>query len=50
MYATVFKLYTLELALFYSFIKWNFSKFLLNRKGEPYKRYGPNEEPEVIVQ
>jgi glutathione peroxidase-family protein len=31
------------------FIKWNFSKFLLNRKGEPYKRYGPNEEPEKII-
>ncbi|KAI9592209.1 glutathione peroxidase-like protein [Syncephalis fuscata] len=26
-------------------IKWNFTKFLINRNGEPVKRYAPNEEP-----
>jgi len=26
-------------------IKWNFTKFLLNRKGVPVERYGPNSEP-----
>jgi len=27
------------------FIKWNFSKFLVNREGLPVKRYSPNTEP-----
>ena len=26
-------------------IKWNFSKFLCNKKGVPVKRYGPTESP-----
>ncbi|KGG50579.1 glutathione peroxidase [Mitosporidium daphniae] len=26
-------------------IKWNFTKFLVNRYGIPVKRFGPNEEP-----
>ncbi len=26
-------------------IKWNFSKFLINKKGEPVKRYGPQTSP-----
>ena len=26
-------------------IKWNFSKFLCNKKGVPVKRYGPTENP-----
>lgn len=26
-------------------IKWNFSKFLVNKEGIPVKRYSPNEEP-----
>jgi len=28
------------------FIKWNFTKFLVNRKGVPVKRYSPNDLPE----
>jgi glutathione peroxidase len=27
------------------FIKWNFTKFLVDRNGVPYKRYGPKDEP-----
>lgn len=27
------------------FIKWNFSKFLVNRAGIPVKRYAPNVNP-----
>lgn len=26
-------------------IRWNFAKFLLTHKGEPYKRYGPKVPP-----
>lgn len=29
-------------------IKWNFTKFLINRQGEPVKRYAPNEEPKTF--
>jgi glutathione peroxidase len=29
-------------------IKWNFTKFLVDRNGEPVKRYGPRETPEAI--
>ena len=29
-------------------IKWNFSKFLVNKNGEVVKRYGPATEPESI--
>lgn len=28
-----------------SFIKWNFTKFLVDKEGQPVKRYGPNVEP-----
>lgn len=28
-----------------NFIKWNFSKFLVNKEGVPVKRYAPNEAP-----
>lgn len=29
-------------------IKWNFSKFLINKEGIPVKRYAPNTEPKSI--
>jgi len=29
-------------------IKWNFSKFLINKKGVPVERYGPPTEPLAI--
>jgi glutathione peroxidase len=29
-------------------IKWNFTKFLVNRDGEVVKRYAPNDTPESI--
>ena len=29
-------------------IKWNFSKFLVNKDGEVVKRYGPTTKPEAI--
>jgi len=30
-------------------IKWNFTKFLLDRKGNPIKRFAPNVKPEEIT-
>ena len=30
-------------------IKWNFTKFLINRNGQVVKRYGPSEEPVNIA-
>lgn len=30
-------------------IKWNFTKFLLDRKGNPVQRYAPNVKPEEIT-
>lgn len=35
--------------LFGNFIKWNFTKFLVNKNGEPVKRYGPKTEPKVVI-
>jgi len=35
--------------LFASFIKWNFSKFLINKEGIPVQRYAPNVEPFVSI-
>lgn len=29
-------------------IKWNFTKFLINKDGIPYKRYAPNDTPASI--
>ncbi|NNF35904.1 MAG: glutathione peroxidase [Saprospiraceae bacterium] len=29
-------------------IKWNFTKFLIDRKGYPYKRYAPTTSPAAI--
>jgi len=35
--------------LFYTeFIKWNFTKFLVDQNGVPVKRYGPGDTPEAI--
>ena len=31
-------------------IKWNFTKFLLNRKGEVTKRYAPATTPDAIAE
>uniref|UniRef100_A0A5S6QW89 Glutathione peroxidase n=1 Tax=Trichuris muris TaxID=70415 RepID=A0A5S6QW89_TRIMR len=31
-----------------SFIKWNFTKFLVDRTGQPVKRFGPKEAPETM--
>jgi len=28
-----------------NFIKWNFTKFVVNKDGKPVKRYAPNVEP-----
>lgn len=30
---------------FISAIKWNYTKFLVNKKGIPVKRYGPKDNP-----
>ncbi|MGC3982170.1 MAG: glutathione peroxidase [Steroidobacteraceae bacterium] len=30
-------------------IKWNFTKFLVNRQGEVVKRYAPNDAPESLA-
>ncbi|GAA4343981.1 glutathione peroxidase [Pigmentiphaga soli] len=30
-------------------IKWNFTKFLIGRDGEPVRRYAPNDKPEDIA-
>jgi glutathione peroxidase len=29
-------------------IKWNFTKFLIGRNGEPLKRYAPSDKPESL--
>jgi glutathione peroxidase len=31
-------------------IKWNFTKFLVDRKGNPIKRYSPRVKPESIIE
>ncbi|KAG8183673.1 hypothetical protein JTE90_010145 [Oedothorax gibbosus] len=31
-----------------NFIKWNFSKFLIDKNGQPVKRYAPNVEPNAL--
>jgi len=30
-------------------VKWNFTKFLVNQKGEVIKRYAPNTEPKELI-
>jgi len=32
-----------------SSIKWNFTKFLCDRNGKPFKRYGPPSKPQELV-
>ena len=32
----------------FSAIKWNFSKFLVNREGVPIKRFAPTDSPKSI--
>jgi len=33
---------------FGNFIKWNFTKFLIDKNGQPVKRYGPKDAPDTI--
>jgi glutathione peroxidase-family protein len=35
--------------LFGSFIKWSFTKFLIDKNGQPVARYAPNVEPFTIA-
>ncbi|NJK98851.1 MAG: glutathione peroxidase, partial [Bacteroidales bacterium] len=37
-----------QLGLFGSKIKWNFTKFLVNKDGKPVKRFAPVTKPEKI--
>jgi glutathione peroxidase len=30
-------------------IKWNFTKFLINRQGEVVRRYAPTTKPEELL-
>lgn len=30
-------------------IKWNFTKFLVDKKGKPYKRYAPTTKPAKLI-
>jgi len=32
-----------------SFIKWNFTKFIIDKDGQPVERHGPNVDPSVSV-
>lgn len=42
----VFKFLTKRLpGYFWSFIKWNFTKFLVSRQGVPISRFGPQKNP-----
>lgn len=34
---------------FGSFIKWNFTKFIIDRNGQPVERHGPNTNPKDLV-
>jgi glutathione peroxidase len=45
----IFKYLTKELRdIIGSNIKWNFTKFLINREGKPIKRFSPTTKPEKI--
>ena len=37
----------LVIFIYFSAIKWNFTKFLIDKKGQPVARYAPNVEPNV---
>jgi len=30
-------------------IKWNFTKFLVDKEGKPYKRYAPTTKPSKLI-
>ncbi|XP_067001170.1 phospholipid hydroperoxide glutathione peroxidase isoform X2 [Anabrus simplex] len=32
-----------------NFIKWNFTKFIINKKGQPVERHGPQTNPSKLV-
>lgn len=32
-----------------SFIKWNFTKFIIDKNGQPVERHGPNTDPSKLV-
>lgn len=32
-----------------NFIKWNFTKFIVNKEGVPVERHGPNVDPLDLV-
>lgn len=34
---------------FGDFIKWNFTKFVINKEGQPIERFAPTTEPEVSI-
>lgn len=34
---------------FGNFVKWNFTKFLCDKDGQPVKRYGPNFDPDNML-
>lgn len=31
------------------FIKWNFTKFIIDKNGQPVGRFGPNKNPKELV-
>lgn len=36
-------------SLFYSSIKWNFTKFLVDKSGQPVERFAPTVPPKVSL-
>ena len=45
----IFKYLTGELKTFFgSRVKWNFTKFLIDRNGKPVKRFAPTKKPEAM--